>query len=125
LSVEAATKGAAQAFTGGTAALLGQMGGLTAGEWFVVLGAIFLSLLSTNVAAYALVAYNNGHDQSKVARERRLRIGIFAAQYIFGVLIAAKLGDLWGTMAVCLVVGWTGTQALDWLAKRTGFGDDK
>jgi len=66
-----------------------------------------------------------GHDQSKVARERRLRIGIFAAQYIFGVLIAAKLGDLWGTMAVCLVVGWTGTQALDWLAKRTGFGGDK
>lgn len=125
MSVEAATKGAAQAFTGGTAAFLGQLGGLTAGEWLVVLGAIFLSLLSSNVAAYAVVAYNNGHDQSKIARERRLRIGIFAAQYIFGVLIAAKVGSLWTTMAVCLVVGWTGTQALDWLAKRTGFGGDK
>lgn len=125
MSVEVATKGAGQAFTGGMAALLGQMGGLTAGEWFVVLGAIFLSLLSSNVAAYALVAYNNGNDRSKIARERRLRIGIFAAQYIFGVLIAAKVGSLWTTMAVCLVVGWTGTQALDWLAKQTGFGDHK
>ena len=125
MSAAVATKGAAQAFTGGSVALLGQLAGMSPWEWFAVLGGIFLSLLSSNLASLAVIDYNNGHDRSKVARERRLRVGIFAAQYVIGVLIAAKLGDLWSTMAACLVVGWTGTQALDWLAKQTGFGGGK
>lgn len=123
VSVTAASKGAAFAFFGGSTAVLGQMANLTTGEWGVLLTAIFLSLLSGSMASMAIVEHHNGHDREKIVRERRLRVMIFAAQFVFGVIIASQVGgNIWFTMPACLAVGWTGTQFLDWLAKRSGFG---
>lgn len=122
MSIVAASKGAGFAFAGGTMTVLGQMANLNANEWGVLLTAIFLSLLSGNMAAVGFIEHN-GHTQERLARERRLRVMIFGAQFVFGVVIAAQVGgNVWFTMPACLAVGWTGTQFLDWLAKRSGFG---
>lgn len=123
MSMTLATKGAATTFAGGTTAILGSMAGLTANEWGVLGLSVALSLFSGNLAALALIEHHNGHDRERVARERRLRLMIFSAQFVFGMVIAAQVGgNIWFTMPACLAVGWTGTQFLDWLAKRTGFG---
>lgn len=123
MSVVAATKGAGFAFAGGTMGVLGQLAGLTPNEWGVLLLSVFLSLLSGNMAAIGFVERHNGHDREKVIKERRLRVMIFGAQFVFGIIIAAQVnGNIWMTMMTCLAVGWTGTQFLDWLAKRSGFG---
>ncbi len=123
MSLTLATKGAATTFAGGTTALLGQMAGLTANEWGVLGLAVALSLFSGNLAALALIEHHNGYDREMVARERKLRAMIFASQFCFGMVIAAQVGgNIWFTMPACLAVGWTGTQFLDWLAKRSGFG---
>lgn len=123
MSMTLATKGAATTFAGGTTALLGQMAGLSADEWGVLALAVGLSLFSGNLAALALIEHHNGHDRERIARERRLRAMIFSAQFVFGMVIAAQVGgNIWFAMPACLAVGWTGTQFLDWLAKRSGFG---
>lgn len=123
MSVALATKGAAATFAGGTTAILGSMAGLSANEWGVIGLSVALSLFSGNLAALALIEHHNGHDRERVARERRLRLMIFSAQFVFGMVIAAQVGgNIWFTMPACLAVGWTGTQFLDWLAKRSGFG---
>lgn len=123
VSVTAASKGAGFAFFGGSTAVLGQMANLSANEWGVLLTAIFLSLLSGSMASMAIIEHHNGHDREKIVRERKLRVMIFAAQFVFGVIIASQVGgNIWFTMPACLAVGWTGTQFLDWLAKRMGFG---
>lgn len=123
MSFPLATKGAATTFAGGTTAILGSMAGLTANEWGVLGLSVALSLFSGNLAALALIEHHNGHDRERIARERRLRLMIFSAQFVFGMVIAAQVGgNIWFTMPACLAVGWTGTQFLDWLAKRSGFG---
>jgi len=123
MSMTLATKGAATTFAGGTTAILGSMAGLTANEWGVLGLSVALSLFSGNLAALALIEHHNGHDRERIARERRLRLMIFSAQFVFGMVIAAQVGgNIWFTMPACLAVGWTGTQFLDWLAKRSGFG---
>lgn len=124
MSMTLATKGAATTFAGGTTAILGGMAGLSANEWGVLILSVALSLFSGNLAALALIEHHNGHDRERIARERRLRAMIFASQFVFGMVIAANVGgNIWFTMPACLAVGWTGTQFLDWLAKRSGFGD--
>lgn len=123
MSMTLATKGAATTFAGGTTAILGSMAGLTANEWGVLGLSVALSLFSGNLAALALIEHHNGHDRERIARERKLRAMIFSAQFVFGMVIAAQVGgNIWFTMPACLAVGWTGTQFLDWLAKRSGFG---
>jgi len=123
MSLTLATKGAATTFAGGTTAILGSMAGLTATEWGVLGLSVALSLFSGNLAALALIEHHNGHDRERIARERKLRAMIFASQFVFGMVIAAQVGgNIWFTMPACLAVGWTGTQFLDWLAKRSGFG---
>jgi len=123
MSVTLATKGAAATFAGGTTAILGSMAELSANEWGVLGLSVALSLFSGNLAALALIEHHNGHDRERFARERRLRLMIFSAQFVFGMVIAAQVGgNIWFTMPACLAVGWTGTQFLDWLAKRSGFG---
>lgn len=123
MSATLATKGAAMTFAGGTTAILGQMAGLTANEWGVLVISVALSLFSGSLAALAMLEHHNGHDRERIARERRLRASIFASQFVFGMVIAAQVGgNIWFTMPACLAVGWTGTQFLDWLAKRSGFG---
>ncbi len=123
MSFPLAAKGAATTFAGGTTAILGSMAGLTANEWGVLGLSVALSLFSGNLAALALIEHHNGHDRERITRERRLRLMIFSAQFVFGMVIAAQVGgNIWFTMPACLAVGWTGTQFLDWLAKRSGFG---
>lgn len=123
MSLTLATKGAATTFAGGTTAILGSMAGLTATEWGVLGLSVALSLFSGNLAALALIEHHNGLDRERIARERKLRAMIFASQFVFGMVIAAQVGgNIWFTMPACLAVGWTGTQFLDWLAKRSGFG---
>lgn len=118
-----AAKGAAFAFAGGTMTILGEMANLSAEDWVLLLACIGACLLSGSMAAGAVFEAQNGHDMARVARERKKRAGIFAAQFMAGIIIAAQMhGSLWPTMAICLVVGWTGTQVLNWMAKRTGMG---
>lgn len=121
-----ATKGAATTFVGGWTAILGGMADLSPNQWGALALAVALSLFSGNLAALALIEHHNGHDRDRIARERRLRLMIFSAQFVFGMVIAAQVGgNIWFAMPACLAVGWTGTQFLDWLAKRSGFGADR
>lgn len=126
MSMTVATKGAATTFVGGWAAILGGMADLSPNQWGALALAVALSLFSGNLAALALIEHHNGHDRDRIARERRLRAMIFSAQFVFGMVIAAQVGgNIWFAMPACLAVGWTGTQFLDWLAKRSGFGADR
>lgn len=119
-----ATKGAATAFFGGATTILGEMANLTGEEWSVLLLVVFFCMIAGNMAALGFIANHKTNDE--LIKARRLRVAVFLAQFLFGVVIAAQFhGNIWLTIPPCLAVGWTGTQFLEWLAKRSGFGGNE
>lgn len=107
--------------TGAAGAMLGHMAGFSLAQWAILALVVGMAVVAGAWAALGNYEAQEGVTPEQVKRNRRRSIATLLAQFLFGMVVAAKAnGDIWIVIPACLVLGWVGPGFLQWLARRSG-----
>lgn len=126
VSTTAVAKSATIAAAGSSLTILGNMAGLTAADWALVIFCVFGSVFGGSYALQGEIDANHGHDSPEAKKARKLAVSMFAAQFLLGMVAAAYLdGNPWRIIPACLIIGMSGPIGLNAVKKFVSIGGGK